>query len=124
MSGIQRVERVGAKLADLDLAEHRLDGAADVAPVRFPGGHLQVGDFDVLVERVAQGGFAVGKRSWSTSAIRRPSVAAAVASSGQASLIRRGLPVTGSVPAYTCTRNDPLGSCSMWPQGVAAMAER
>lgn len=74
----------------------RLDGAADIAFVRFAGGHFQVGDFDVLVERVAQGGVAVGKRSWSTSASRRPSVAAAVASSGQVSLIRRGLPVTGS----------------------------
>ena len=32
--GIQRVERVGAELADLDLAEHRADGAAD--PVHNP----------------------------------------------------------------------------------------
>jgi hypothetical protein len=97
--GVQRVERVGAELADLDLAEHRPDGAADVALVRLPGRHLEVGDFQVLGRAWPTVAFRLGKRSPSAWASSLPRAAAAEASSGQVSLRRRGLPVTGSVLA-------------------------
>ena len=43
---IERVEGVGAELADLHLAEHRPDGAADISLVCFPGGYLEIGGLE------------------------------------------------------------------------------
>jgi hypothetical protein len=59
--GVERVERVGAELADLHLAEDWPDGASDVTIVRLPGRYLEVGYFQVLRERLTKGGFAVGE---------------------------------------------------------------
>jgi hypothetical protein len=96
---VERVKRVRAELADLHLTQHWPDGAADVALVRLPGGHFEVGDFQVLGEGLADVASRLGKWSPSAWASSLPSAAAAEASSGQVCLRRRGLPVTGSVPA-------------------------
>jgi hypothetical protein len=70
---VERVERVGAELADLHLAEPRPDGAADLSLVRFPGGYLEIGHFQILVERVATVASRSGNRPPSASPSSRPS---------------------------------------------------
>jgi hypothetical protein len=67
--------------------------------MRFPGRYLEVGDFQVLGEGLADGGFPVGEAVAVGLGENLPSAVAAEASSGQVCLRRRGLPVTGSVPA-------------------------
>jgi hypothetical protein len=79
--------------------EHRPAGAADAALVRLSGRHLEVGDFQVLAERLAESRMLVGEPAASASTSIRLSAAWAAASSGQVCLRRRSLPVTGSVPA-------------------------
>ena len=81
---VQHIQRVSPQLAHPYVAENWLDGAPDVALVRFPGRHLEVGDFQVLGEGLAEGGFPVGE-------------VVAIGLSEQLTE-RRGLPVTGSVP--------------------------
>jgi hypothetical protein len=52
--GIERIERVSANLACLDLAQDRPDDPGDVAPVGGEGGFGEIGDLEVLVEDLAE----------------------------------------------------------------------
>ena len=109
----QAVEGVGPELTDLHVPQHRSDGAADITPVRLLVDSSRSVTSRYLSRAWPSVAARLGNRAPSASFSSRPSAAA---SSGQVSRRRRGLPVTGSVPAQTCTRNEPLGSGSMWPR--------
>lgn len=92
--------------------------------MRLPGRHFEVGDFQVLGEGLADGGFAVRE-------------VVAVGLGEQLAERRGGGGFVGAglleAPRLAGDRvgsgvdvdpKDPLGSCSMWPRAVAAMAER
>ncbi len=76
--------------------------------MRLLGRYLEVGDLQVLGESLADGGLPVGE--------------AVAVDLGEQLAERRG--GGGFVGTGTETRKDPLGSCSMWPRAVMAMAAR
>jgi hypothetical protein len=67
--------------------------------VRLPGRYLEVGDFEVLAEGLAEGGFPVGEVIAVGLGEQLAERRGGEASSGQVCSRRRGLPVTGSDPA-------------------------
>jgi hypothetical protein len=54
--GVERVQHGAAQFPQLHATQGRLDRAADISLVAFPGGDVQVGDGHVLVEQVAHRG--------------------------------------------------------------------
>lgn len=110
---IQRIEGVWPKSADLGVAKDRPNDAPNVAFMIQPRGHRQVGDVKVPVEEEAD----CSRVIWGTLGLSGPQqpcqLGGGLLLSPDRPLERRSLPVTGSVPAYTRTRNEPLGSRSM-----------
>jgi hypothetical protein len=122
--GVEGVERVRTELADLHLAEHWPDGAADVAFVCLPGRYLEVSDFQVLGQGLPEGGLPVGE-----------AVAVGLGEQLAERCGGRGFAGTGLLEASRLAGDrvgsgvdrdpeGPLGSCSMWPRAVVATAAR
>ena len=110
---VQLVEDRAAHLPHLHRPEGGLDGAADEPLVGLPRGHVPLRDRRVLVHQLRHGGAGLGVRPSEASLSSRPSSMCACCSVLTVDLRRIARRVSGSIPAYTETRNEPLGSCSM-----------
>ena len=121
---VERIQRVRAELADLHLAEDWPDGAADVALVRLPIRYLEVGDFQVLGKGLANSRFPVGEVvtvGLSEQFAERRGGGCLVGAGLLEAPRLAGDRVGSGVDVHA---EGPLGSCSMWPRAVVAMAAK
>jgi hypothetical protein len=117
--GLPDSEAVQALRCDLrwkaacGLGQRGLDGAADISEVGLLRGNVPPGDRNVLVEQFGDGDVRIRLPSCPR---KREELASSICASTSVFLVflnRISRPVSGSLPAYTLTRHDPLGSCSM-----------
>jgi hypothetical protein len=92
--------------------------------VRLPGRHLQVGDFEVLAEGLAEGGFPVREvvAVGLSEQLAEGRGGGCLVGAGLLEAPRLARDRVGS--GVYVDRKNPLGSCSMWPRAVVAMAAR
>ena len=110
---VQLVEDGAAHLPHLHVPQGGLDGTADEPLVGLPRGHVPLRDRRVLVHELRHGRARLGRAAFGCF-LEQPAELDARLLLGLDVVLRRiARRVSGSIPAYTETRNDPLGSCSM-----------
>jgi hypothetical protein len=105
----------------MQVAQRGLDYPPDVGLVSLSSGQVPLGDFGVPVHELRHGDVRLGLAALVglLEQLAELDLRGPLSLAGFRNRISR--PVIGSVPAYTLTRHDPLGSCSMCPDGDFAM---